>query len=81
MRVLLGGGFREALGRAIPRRRAAWFESYLQSILQRDVRDLARVEGGDVRARGVAKAFGVLGQPAHALALPYPLDSIIYRRG
>ena len=44
MRVLLGGGFREALGRAIPRRRAAWFESYLQSILQRDVRDLARVE-------------------------------------
>ena len=42
--VLLGGGFPEALGRTIPRRRAAWFESYLQSILQRDVRDLARVE-------------------------------------
>jgi predicted AAA+ superfamily ATPase len=42
--VLLGGGFPEALSRTVPRRRSAWFESYLQSILQRDVRDLARIE-------------------------------------
>ncbi len=42
--TLLNGGFPEAVGRSSPRRRAAWFESYLQAILQRDVRDLANVE-------------------------------------
>ena len=41
---LLNGGFPEAVGRSSQRRRAAWFESYLQAILQRDVRDLAHVE-------------------------------------
>jgi predicted AAA+ superfamily ATPase len=44
IQTLLGGGFPEAAGRAVPRRRAAWFEGYLQAILQRDVRDLANVE-------------------------------------
>ena len=44
IQTLLGGGFPEAVGRATQRRRAAWFESYLQAILQRDVRDLANVE-------------------------------------
>jgi hypothetical protein len=42
--TLLSGGFPEAVGRTSQRRRAAWFESYLQAILQRDVRDLANVE-------------------------------------
>lgn len=42
--TLLGGGFPEAVGRSSQRRRAAWFESYLQAILQRDVRDLTHVE-------------------------------------
>ncbi|MFZ2855729.1 MAG: ATP-binding protein [Rhodocyclaceae bacterium] len=42
--ILLSGGFPEALSRNSPRRRAAWFESYLQAILQRDVRELANLE-------------------------------------
>lgn len=42
--TLLNGGFPEAVARGSQRRRAAWFESYLQAILQRDVRDLANVE-------------------------------------
>ena len=42
--TLLNGGFPEAVGRSSQRRRAAWFESYLQAILQRDVRDLANLE-------------------------------------
>ncbi len=41
---LLSGGFPEAVSRNVPRRRAAWFDSYLQAIMQRDVRDLANVE-------------------------------------
>jgi predicted AAA+ superfamily ATPase len=39
------GGFPEVVARAAGRRRAAWFGSYLTAILQRDVRDLARIEG------------------------------------
>jgi predicted AAA+ superfamily ATPase len=42
--ALLCGGFPEALSRKSPRRRAAWFDSYLQAILQRDVRELANLE-------------------------------------
>ena len=41
--LLAGGGFPEA-GKRGDARRAAWFDSYLAAVLQRDVRDLARVE-------------------------------------
>ena len=41
---LLQGGFPEAVARANAKRRSAWFESYLQTILQRDVRELANLE-------------------------------------
>lgn len=41
---LLAGGFADAVARTAPRRRAAWFDSYVQSILQRDVRDLAHIK-------------------------------------
>lgn len=43
-RMLLGG-YPGALGRSNQRRRAAWFEGYLTTILQRDIRDLANIEG------------------------------------
>ena len=42
---LVQGGYPEAVQRADPERRSAWFASYLSTILQRDVRDLARIEG------------------------------------
>lgn len=41
---LLAGGFADAVTRTSPRRRDAWFDSYIQAILQRDVRDLANIE-------------------------------------
>lgn len=41
---LVRGGFPEAAARAAPARREAWFQSYVQAILQRDVRDLANIE-------------------------------------
>lgn len=41
---LLVGGFPEAVARSTPHRRDAWFDSYLQAVLQRDVRDLANLE-------------------------------------
>ena len=41
---MLQGGFPGAVSRSTLRRRASWFESYVDTILQRDVRDLARLE-------------------------------------
>lgn len=43
--AILAGGFPEARGRTAGRRRSQWFESYLQTLLQRDVRDLSQIEG------------------------------------
>jgi uncharacterized protein len=45
VRRLASSGFPEALGRAEPQRRDAWFRAYLASLLQRDVRDYANIEG------------------------------------
>jgi len=42
---ILRGGFPEARGRADAGRRAAWFESYVSLMLQRDVREMADVAG------------------------------------
>lgn len=44
VRRVVAGGFPEAVGRDAQGRRA-WFGSYITTILQRDVRELARVEG------------------------------------
>ena len=44
-RRVLAGGFPEALARHDVQRRDAWFGSYVTTLLQRDVRDLAHVEG------------------------------------
>lgn len=44
IRYLLAGGYPEATSRMVEHRRAAWFDSYLQAILQRDVRELANLE-------------------------------------
>ncbi|MDR1935881.1 MAG: ATP-binding protein [Candidatus Accumulibacter sp.] len=41
---LLAGGFPEAAARTSARRRAAWFESFLDAVLQRDMRELVNLE-------------------------------------
>ena len=42
---VLRGGYPEALSRQVGARRAAWFGSYITTILQRDVRDITHIEG------------------------------------
>ena len=42
---VLRGGYPEAFSRKSAARRRAWFGSYITTILQRDVRDLANIEG------------------------------------
>lgn len=49
--LLARGGFPEPRSRATPARRAAWFEAYLTTLMERDVRDLAAIQdlGGLLR--------------------------------
>jgi predicted AAA+ superfamily ATPase len=42
---VLAGGYPEALARATGQARARWFDGYLTTLVQRDVRDLAQIEG------------------------------------
>ena len=45
IRRLMAGGYPEPLTRPREARRRAWFGSYLTTILQRDIRDMANIEG------------------------------------
>ena len=42
---IIAGGYPEAVSRTSPARRRAWFDSYITTILHRDVRDIANIEG------------------------------------
>ena len=45
IRRLMAGGYPEPMTRPSEARRRAWFGSYLTTILQRDIRDMANIEG------------------------------------
>ncbi|MEE8409384.1 MAG: DUF4143 domain-containing protein [Myxococcota bacterium] len=45
MAWIAGGGFPEALARRSAKRRHKWFESYLATVIQRDIRDLSAIQG------------------------------------
>ncbi|VBB41411.1 putative ATPase (AAA+ superfamily) [uncultured Desulfatiglans sp.] len=42
--ILVCGGFPEPVQRTAPHRRRAWFESYITTILDRDIRDLSQIQ-------------------------------------
>jgi predicted AAA+ superfamily ATPase len=48
---IVAGGYPAALARKAPRRRAAWYRDYVDAIVQRDVRDLARIASLDTLPR------------------------------
>ncbi|MBL8858720.1 MAG: ATP-binding protein [Planctomycetes bacterium] len=41
---VIAGGFPEVIARRTSERRAAWFDSYITTLVQRDVRDLAQID-------------------------------------
>ncbi len=51
---IVAGGYPAALARATPRRRATWYRDYIDTLVQRDVRDLARIRSLDVLPRLLA---------------------------
>jgi uncharacterized protein len=42
---MLVGGYPEAITRSSEKRRSAWFDAYLQTIVQRDIRDISQIDG------------------------------------
>lgn len=52
------GGYPAALARATPRRRSAWYRDYIETLVQRDVRHLARISALDALPRLLALAAG-----------------------
>ncbi len=54
--LIAAGGYPAALVRSTPRRRANWYRDYIESLVQRDVRDLARISSLDVLPRLLAVA-------------------------
>jgi len=52
--VIASGGYPAALARSSQSRRAAWYRDYVEALVQRDVRDLARIRSLDVLPRLLA---------------------------
>lgn len=55
---IVAGGYAAALARKASRRRRAWYRDYVETIVQRDVRDLARIASLDALPRLLALAAG-----------------------
>jgi predicted AAA+ superfamily ATPase len=55
---IVAGGYPAALERATPRRRFAWYRDYIETLVQRDVRDLARIRSLDALPRLLSLAAG-----------------------
>jgi len=56
--LVVNGGYPAALARANVRRRAAWYRDYIETIVQRDVRDLARISALEALPRLLSLAAG-----------------------
>lgn len=55
---IVDGGYPAALTRSSPRRRAAWYRDYVETMVQRDVRELARIASLDALPRLLSLAAG-----------------------
>lgn len=58
IRRIVAGGYPAALARTTPRRRATWYRDYIETLVQRDVRDLARIASLDALPRLLTLAAG-----------------------
>lgn len=73
---IAAGGYPAALARSSSRRRAAWYRDYIETLVQRDVRDLARINSLDVLPRLLALAAGQTARLLNVadLAAPFQLS-------
>ena len=73
---IVAGGYPAALARPAGRRRATWYRDYLDALVQRDVRDLARISSLDALPRLLALAAAQTARLLNVtdLAAPFQLS-------
>jgi uncharacterized protein len=73
---IVAGGYPPALARPTERRRAAWYRDYIDTLVQRDVRDMARISTLDVLPRLLTLAAGQTARLLNVsdLAAPFQLS-------
>ncbi len=73
---IVAGGYPAALARPSFRRRATWYRDYIETLVQRDVRDLARISTLDVLPRLLTLAAGQTARLLNVadLASPFQLS-------
>lgn len=75
------GGYPAALARATARRRASWYRDYADTLVQRDVRDLARIHALEALPRLLTLAAGQSARLLNVadLAAPFQLSRLTIR--
>jgi predicted AAA+ superfamily ATPase len=71
---IVAGGYPAALARAIERRRSAWYRDYLETLVSRDVRDLARVSSLEALSRLLSLAAGQTARLMNVAGLASPFQ-------
>jgi predicted AAA+ superfamily ATPase len=73
---IAAGGYPAALARPSPHRRAIWYRDYIETMVQRDVRDLARISSLEVLPRLLTMAAGQTARLLNVadLASPFQLS-------
>ncbi len=73
---IVAGGYPAALARGASRRRAVWYRDYIETLVQRDVRDLARIRLLDALPRLLMLAAGQTARLLNVtdLAAPFQLS-------
>ena len=73
---IVSGGYPAAIARPTHRRRTAWYRDYAATLIQRDVRDLARIRALDALPRLLTLAAGQTAQLLNVsdLASPFQLS-------
>jgi predicted AAA+ superfamily ATPase len=71
---IVAGGYPAALVRSIARRRANWYRDYIETLVQRDVRDLTRIQRLDALPRLLSLAAGHTAQLLNISDLASPFQ-------
>jgi predicted AAA+ superfamily ATPase len=78
---IVAGGYPAALARSSARRRTVWYRDYIETLVQRDVRELARIASLDILPRLLALAAGQTARLINVsdLASPFQLSRTTIR--
>ncbi|MDQ3308771.1 MAG: ATP-binding protein [Gemmatimonadota bacterium] len=73
---IIAGGYPPVLARSSPRRRTSWYRDYIETLVQRDVRDLARISALEALPRLLTLAAGQTARLINVadLAAPFQLS-------